>query len=152
MVQIQGPCLDFIHEGPEQNRYFALITGFTPVQGMAALSRAWRGIEGSIPLRWAQCAVATAHIRQITSGKDLKRDVEVNKNEKQMVALLRRIADAVETHKSFRISVKGEKLTVPKNAACSVEHERSSFVCPDPCACPSSFVCPDPCPSALTHP
>ena len=38
MVQIQGPCLDFIHEGPEQNRYFALITGFTPKE--------WRHCRG----------------------------------------------------------------------------------------------------------
>ena len=53
-----------------------------------------------------------------------ERDVEVKKTEKEFVALLRRIADAVEADKSFRIQVDNVRLTVPETAEVSVEHEQ----------------------------
>ena len=53
-----------------------------------------------------------------------ERDVEVKKTEKEFVALLRRIADAVEADKSFRIQVDNVRLTVPETAKVSVEHEQ----------------------------
>ena len=43
-----------------------------------------------------------------------------------MVAKLRRLADALETGKPFRIQVAGERVNVPARARFSVEHERSS--------------------------
>lgn len=52
------------------------------------------------------------------------RDVEKVKTEKEFVALLRRIADAVEADKSFRIQVDKVRLTVPETAEVSVEHEQ----------------------------
>ena len=52
-----------------------------------------------------------------------ERDVEVVKTEKQFVALLRRVADAVEANKSFRVQVDKLRMTVPEDAKVSVEHE-----------------------------
>ena len=42
-----------------------------------------------------------------------------------MVAKLRRLADALETGKPFRIQIAGERINVPARAQFSVEHERS---------------------------
>ena len=53
-----------------------------------------------------------------------ERDVEVKKTEKEFVALLRRIADAVEADKSFRIQVDNVRLPVPEMAEVYVEHEQ----------------------------
>jgi amphi-Trp domain-containing protein len=41
------------------------------------------------------------------------------------VAKLRRLADALETGKPFRIQVAGERIHVPARAEFSVEHERA---------------------------
>jgi amphi-Trp domain-containing protein len=41
-----------------------------------------------------------------------------------VVAKLRRLADALETGKPFRIQVAGERIRVPARAEFSVEHER----------------------------
>ena len=60
--------------------------------------------------------------RALSGGED--RDVEKKKTENEMVALLRRIADSVEANESWRIQVDGTRLTVPEDAAVSVEHER----------------------------
>lgn len=43
-----------------------------------------------------------------------------------MVAKLRRLADALETDKPFRIQVAGERILVPRRAEFSIEHERGS--------------------------
>lgn len=53
-----------------------------------------------------------------------ERDVERNYTVAEFAAKLRRLADALEAGKPFRIQVAGERFTVPKNAAISVEHER----------------------------
>ena len=51
------------------------------------------------------------------------RDVERLKNRDAFVATLRRVADALEKGESFRIQVAEQRLTVPADAALSVEHE-----------------------------
>lgn len=52
------------------------------------------------------------------------RDVERNYSVQDFAAKLRRLADALESGKPFRIQIAGERFTVPKNAQISVEHER----------------------------
>ena len=53
-----------------------------------------------------------------------ERDVERPASVGEFVAKLRRLADALESGKPFRIQVAGERFTVPSNASISVEHER----------------------------
>jgi amphi-Trp domain-containing protein len=53
-----------------------------------------------------------------------ERDVERNYSVAEFAAKLRRLADALESGKQFRIQVAGERITVPKRAQISVEHER----------------------------
>jgi hypothetical protein len=61
------------------------------------------------------------------------RDVERNYSVDQFAAKLRRLADALEADRPFRIQVAGERIRVPKGAAISVEtsarttKKRSSF-------------------------
>ena len=52
------------------------------------------------------------------------RDVERNYSVGEFAAKLRRLADALEAGKPFRIQIAGERFTVPGGAAFSVEHER----------------------------
>ena len=52
------------------------------------------------------------------------RDIEQIYSTDEVVAKLRRLADALETGKSFRIQIAGERFRVPKHAEFSVEHER----------------------------
>ena len=52
------------------------------------------------------------------------RDVARNYSVAQFAAKLRRLADALEADRQFRIQVAGERIRVPKGAAISVEHER----------------------------
>ena len=53
-----------------------------------------------------------------------ERDVEKIYSVEDSVAKLRRLADALETEKPFRIQVAGERIRVPKHAQLSIEHER----------------------------
>lgn len=53
-----------------------------------------------------------------------ERDVEMIYSVADSVAKLRRLADALESEKPFRIQVAGERIRVPKRAQLSVEHER----------------------------
>ena len=53
-----------------------------------------------------------------------ERDVEKTYTVEEFAAKLRRLADALEAGKPFRIQIAGERFTVPKNAQFSVEHER----------------------------
>ena len=53
-----------------------------------------------------------------------ERDVERIYSTEEVVAKLRRLADALETGSSFRIQVAGERFRVPARAVFSVEHER----------------------------
>ena len=52
------------------------------------------------------------------------RDVEKMYSAADSAAKLRRLADALESGKRFRISVAGERINVPKRAEFSIEHER----------------------------
>ena len=52
------------------------------------------------------------------------RDVEKIYSTTDVVAKLRRLADALESDKPFRIQIAGERFTVPANAEFSIEHER----------------------------
>lgn len=55
---------------------------------------------------------------------DAPRDVERGYSTGEVVAKLRRLADALEAGKPFRIQVAGERIRVPARARFSVEHER----------------------------
>jgi len=52
------------------------------------------------------------------------RDVERMYSTPEVVAKLRRLADALESDRPFRIQVAGERIHVPARAEFSVEHER----------------------------
>lgn len=53
-----------------------------------------------------------------------ERDVERDYSPAEAAAKLRRLADALEQGKPFRIQVAGERIRVPARARFSVEHER----------------------------
>jgi amphi-Trp domain-containing protein len=57
---------------------------------------------------------------------DGSRDVERVYSTGEVVAKLRRLADALESGSPFRIQVAGERIYVPERAEFSVEHERGS--------------------------
>jgi len=59
-----------------------------------------------------------------TMAKKKARDIERTYTAKQFVSKLRRLADAIENDKRFRIQVGGERVSIPSNATISVEHER----------------------------
>ncbi|MDQ3570005.1 MAG: amphi-Trp domain-containing protein [Actinomycetota bacterium] len=52
------------------------------------------------------------------------RDVERNYSVPEFAAKLRRLADAIESGQPFRIQVAGQRISVPRRAEISVEHER----------------------------
>lgn len=52
------------------------------------------------------------------------RDIERIYSVTDVVAKLRRLADALESEKPFRIQVAGERIHVPVRAEFSIEHER----------------------------
>ncbi|MGH3457531.1 amphi-Trp domain-containing protein [Aeromicrobium sp.] len=52
------------------------------------------------------------------------RDIERIYETADVVAKLRRLADALEKADSFRIQIAGERFRVPKHAQFSIEHER----------------------------
>jgi len=53
------------------------------------------------------------------------RDIEKDYPKQQFIKKIRRLADALESGKKFRIQIAGEKITIPDNAIINVEHERS---------------------------
>ncbi|MFC4852358.1 amphi-Trp domain-containing protein [Actinophytocola glycyrrhizae] len=55
---------------------------------------------------------------------DATRDVERIYSTPEVVAKLRRLADALESGTSFRIQIAGERFRVPVRAEFSIEHER----------------------------
>ncbi|CRK57351.1 hypothetical protein [Alloactinosynnema sp. L-07] len=52
------------------------------------------------------------------------RDIERIYSTTEVVAKLRRLADALESETSFRIQIAGERIRVPVRAQFSIEHER----------------------------
>jgi amphi-Trp domain-containing protein len=61
-----------------------------------------------------------------TASIDDHRDVEKSYSTADTVAKLRRLADALEQEKPFRIQIAGERIKVPDHAEFSIEHERDS--------------------------
>ena len=55
---------------------------------------------------------------------DEPRDVERAYPTEEVVAKLRRLADALESDAPFRIQIAGERIRVPRRAQFSIEHER----------------------------
>ncbi len=53
-----------------------------------------------------------------------ERDVEKSYSNEEVVAKLRRLADALEKETAFRIQIAGERVRVPARAEFSIEHER----------------------------
>ena len=52
------------------------------------------------------------------------RDIEKQYSTKQTVEKLRRLADCLESGKTFQIQIAGERITVPVHATFNIEHER----------------------------
>ena len=55
---------------------------------------------------------------------DPARDVQREYPTAEVVSKLRRLADALEAERPFRIQIAGERVRVPGHARFSVEHER----------------------------
>ena len=53
-----------------------------------------------------------------------ERDVEKGYSTAEVVAKLRRLADALESERPFRIQIAGERINVPARAEFTLEHER----------------------------
>lgn len=60
-----------------------------------------------------------------TRKRQGQRDIEKNYPPRKFVEKLRRLADAIEAGKAFRIQIAGERITIPAGAVISLEHERS---------------------------
>lgn len=54
-----------------------------------------------------------------------ERDIEKGYSTGEVVAKLRRLADALEADTPFRIQIAGERILVPARAEFTIEHERS---------------------------
>jgi len=52
------------------------------------------------------------------------RDIEQGYSTAQFVSKLRRLADALEQNRPFKIQIAGERISVPKSAIYTIEHER----------------------------
>jgi amphi-Trp domain-containing protein len=55
-----------------------------------------------------------------------ERDIESLYTTDKVVAKLRRLADALEQDRPFRIQIAGERIRVPARAKFSIEHERDA--------------------------
>ena len=53
------------------------------------------------------------------------RDLTASYSGGEFAAKLRRLADALESGRPFRIQIAGERFTVPRSAHFNVEHERA---------------------------
>ena len=56
-----------------------------------------------------------------------QRDIEKTYSNKEFVAKLRRLADAIENEKVFKIQIAGERIYVPVSAVFNIEHEREGL-------------------------
>ncbi len=52
-------------------------------------------------------------------------DVEKSYSNKEVVAKLRRLADALEAGKTFEIQIAGERIYIPSQATVEFEYERN---------------------------
>lgn len=55
----------------------------------------------------------------------MRREMEKGYSRKQAAAKLRRLAEALKRGEAFRIQVGGERVTIPPDAAFTIEHDRS---------------------------
>ncbi len=55
-----------------------------------------------------------------------KRDIEKSYPARQFAAKLRRLADAMEHGRPFRIQIAGQRVSIPAHATIEVEHERDA--------------------------
>lgn len=69
-------------------------------------------------------AAKTSAPKTSRRAKKTDRDIEKAYSTKQFVSKLRRLADALEKDKPFKIQVAGERIAVPAKAAFNIEHER----------------------------
>ena len=53
-----------------------------------------------------------------------ERDVEKSYSNKEVVGMLRRLADALEEGKTFEIQIAGERIYIPPHATVEFEYER----------------------------
>lgn len=53
-----------------------------------------------------------------------EKDVEKTYSTKEVIAKLRRLADALEQEKTFEIQIAGERIYVPPDATVEFEYER----------------------------
>jgi amphi-Trp domain-containing protein len=53
-----------------------------------------------------------------------EKDVEKSYSNKEVVAKLRRLADALEEEKTFEIQIAGERIYIPPHATVEFEYER----------------------------
>lgn len=53
-----------------------------------------------------------------------RRDIEKDYPARQFVSKIRRLADAIEQGKAFRIQIAGERVVIPSHAKINIEHER----------------------------
>ena len=58
--------------------------------------------------------------------KRSNRDIEKDYPPRQFAKKLRRLADAIESGKRFRIQIAGERISIPSDATINIEHERGS--------------------------
>ncbi len=58
----------------------------------------------------------------------MRRDIEKRYTRSAFIAKLRRLADALERDERFAIQIAGERIVVPNDATCSIEHEREGGV------------------------
>ena len=56
-----------------------------------------------------------------------RRDIEKTYSNKEFVAKLRRLADAIENEKVFKIQIAGERIYAPVRAVFNIEHEREGL-------------------------
>jgi amphi-Trp domain-containing protein len=56
-----------------------------------------------------------------------ERDIEKTYSNKEFVAKLRRLSDAVDNGKKFEIQIAGERIYVPVRAEFNIEHEREGL-------------------------
>ncbi len=56
--------------------------------------------------------------------KKHERDIEKEYTNRQTISKLRRLAEALEEGRNFRIQIAGERIYVPKRAIVNIEHER----------------------------
>lgn len=54
-----------------------------------------------------------------------KRDIEKAYPIRQFAAKIRRLADAIEQGKRFRIQIAGQRVSIPPDAVINIEHERA---------------------------